>query len=79
MRLDRGNAAFIDPDGVRLAFSTTRDTLVQVTYPERFTWTTILEAYRPWIIGGVWLLVTILFVSLIQRLYRGRARSGSTS
>lgn len=79
MRLDRGNAAFIDPDGVRLAFSTTRDTLVQVTYPERFTWTTLLEAYRPWIIGGVWLIVTILFVGLIQRLYRGRSRAGGSA
>jgi hypothetical protein len=73
LRMDRGDVAFIDRAGVALAMSTERDTLVQVTYPEQVSWFSIAERFRAWIIGGLWLLATVAFLLVLQRLFRRRA------
>ena len=73
LKLDRGDVAFIDRAGVALAMSTERDTLVQITYPEQVSWFSIAERFRAWIIGGLWLLATVVFLLVLQRLLRRRA------
>jgi hypothetical protein len=72
LRLERGDVAFLDLRGVALALSTERDTLVRVTYPEQMSWVTIADRFRTWIIGSLWVLVTIAFLYALQRMLRRR-------
>ena len=72
LRLDRGDVAFVDHTGVALAMSTERDTLIKISYPDQVSWLTIAERFRAWIIGCVWLMVTIVFLLGLQRLLRRR-------
>jgi hypothetical protein len=72
LRLDRGDVAFVDHTGVALAMSTERDTLIKISYPDQVSWLTIAERFRAWIIGCVWLMVTIVFLLGLQRLLRHR-------
>ncbi len=67
--LDRGNVAIIDRSGVAFSYSTERDRLVQVLYPERMSLAEIANAYRPWVIGGLWLALTLLVAMSVQRFY----------
>ena len=67
--LDRGNVAIIDRSGVAFSYSTERDRLVQVLYPERMSLADIANAYRPWVIGGLWLALTLLVAMSMQRFY----------
>jgi hypothetical protein len=73
LRFDRGNVAFVDQAGIALAMSTERDTLVRIVYPDQVSWFTIAERFHAWIIGGIWVLVTIGFLIFLQRLFRARA------
>ena len=77
LRIDRGDVAFIDRAGIALAMSTERDTLVQITYPEQVSWLSIAERFRAWIIGGLWLLATVAFLLVLQRLFRRRTATAS--
>jgi hypothetical protein len=77
LRLDRGDVAFLDQTGVALAMSTERDTLIKISYPDQVSWLTIAERFRAWIIGGVWLMVTIGFLLGLQRLLRRRRTASS--
>ena len=70
--LDRGDVAFLDKTGVALALSTERDTLLRISYPDQGSWLTLLERYRSWIVGGLWILVTIVVLFVLQRIYRRR-------
>jgi hypothetical protein len=70
--LDRGDVAFLDKTGVALAISTERDTLLRVSYPDQGSWLTIAERFRSWIIGGLWGFATIVFLFVLQRIYRRR-------
>jgi len=72
LRLDRGDVAFLDHTGVALAMSTERDTLIKISYPDEVSWLTIAERFRAWIIGCVWLTVTIAFLLGLQRVLRHR-------
>ncbi len=72
INLDRGDVAFMDKTGVSLALSTERDTLLRVSYPDKVSWLTSIERYRSWIVGGVWMLVTIFLLVALQRVYRRR-------
>ena len=72
LRFDRGNIAFIDDTGIALAMSTERDTLVRIAYPDRVSWFTLAERFHAWIIGGLWVLLTIAFLFVLQRLFRRR-------
>jgi hypothetical protein len=77
LRLDRGDVAFVDHTGVALAMSTERDTLIKLSYPDQVSWLTIAERFRAWIIGCVWLMVTIVFLLGLQRLLRRRRAANS--
>ena len=72
--LDRGDVAFIDKTGVALAMSTQRDTLVRISYPDQVSWFTVAERFRSWIVGGLWLLVSVGFLIALQRILRRRAK-----
>jgi hypothetical protein len=72
LRLDHGDVAFLDRTGVALAMSTERDTLVKIAYPEQVSWLTIADRFRPWIIGGLWLMGTVMFLLGLQRVLRRR-------
>ncbi len=72
LKLDHGDVAFLDRSGVALALSTERDTLVRVTYPEQVSWFTIAERFRTWIIGSLWVLATLTFLFVLQRMLRRR-------
>ena len=70
--LDRGDVAFLDKTGVALALSTERDTLLRISYPDQGSWLTFLERFRPWIVGGLWGIITIVVLFVLQRIYRRR-------
>ena len=76
LRLDRGDVAFVDQSGVALALSTSRDTLVQINYPDQVSWLTIAERFRTWIVGGLWLTATLLLLLALQHMFR-RRRTGA--
>jgi cellulose synthase operon protein B len=70
LHLDHGDVAFIDGNGVALAMSTERDTVVRISYPDEVSWLTVAERFRPWIIGGLWLFATAALLFILQRLFR---------
>jgi len=72
LHLDHGDVAFIDGNGVALAMSTERDTVVRISYPDQVSWLTVAERFRPWIIGGLWLFATAALLFILQRLFRRR-------
>jgi hypothetical protein len=72
VNLDRGDVAFLDKTGVALALSTDRDTLLRVSYPDQESWLTAAERYRSWIVGGMWVLLTIVLLFVLQRIYHRR-------
>jgi hypothetical protein len=77
LRLERGDVAFLDQTGVALAMSTERDTLVRIAYPDQVSWFTVAERFRPWIIGGLWLLATLVFLLALQNVLRRRSRAAN--
>jgi hypothetical protein len=72
LHLDHGDVAFIDGNGVALAMSTERDTVVRISYPDQVSWLTVAERFRSWIIGGLWLFATAALLFILQRLFRRR-------
>jgi hypothetical protein len=72
LKLDHGDAAFIDSNGVALALSTERDTLIAVSYPDQVSWLTIAERFRSWIVAGLWLIGTVGVLFALQRMFRRR-------
>ena len=72
LKLDRGDVAFLDRNGVALAMSTERDTLVQISYPDQVSWLTVAERFRSWIVAGLWLIATVGFLFVLQRMFRRR-------
>ncbi len=74
LHMSRGDVAFIDGKGVALAMSTARDTLIQVTYPDQGSWTTVAGRFRSWIVGAIWLFATVAFLFILQRMQRRRRR-----
>ena len=73
LHLDHGDVAFIDGNGVALAMSTERDTVVRVTYPDHVSWLTVAERFRSWIIAGLWLFATAALLFILQRIFRRRS------
>ncbi len=76
--ISRGDVAFIDGKGVALAMSTVQDKLIRVTYPDQGSWTMVAERFRSWIVGAIWLLATIAFLFVLQRMHRIRRRRTRT-
>jgi cellulose synthase operon protein B len=77
LHLDHGDVAFIDGNGVALAMSTERDTVVHIAYPDRVSWLTVAERFRTWIIAGLWLLATAALLLTLQRVFRRRPANGA--
>jgi hypothetical protein len=77
INLDRGDVAFLDRNGVALALSTERDTLLQIAYVDQRTWTTYLDRFWPWIVGTAWALATVSLLLLAQRMYRRRVANNA--
>ncbi|MFG6591868.1 hypothetical protein [Sulfitobacter sp. 1A12157] len=78
MMLDRGDLALIGQEGVILATATDRSPLVEVVYPDRTSLAQMLAKYRPWIVGAIWVLVTLLVLIVFQRVYRARRGKDET-
>jgi hypothetical protein len=76
LKLDHGDVAFLDHDGVALALSTERDTLIQISYPDQVSWLTVAERFRSWIVASIWLIGTAIFLFVLQRIFR-RRRAGA--
>ncbi len=72
LHLGHGDVAFIDRNGVALAMSTERDTVVRISYPDQVSWLTVAERFRSWIIGGLWLFATAALLFFLQRMFRRR-------
>ncbi|MCW2307720.1 cellulose biosynthesis cyclic di-GMP-binding regulatory protein BcsB [Rhodobium gokarnense] len=74
--LGLGNVAFLDRQGISLAFSTKRDRLIQIRYPDAGGLAQYLEQYRLGMIGGGWLIATVGFVLLLRGISRARRSKG---
>jgi len=77
LRLDHGDVAFVDGNGVALAMSTERDTVVRISYPDHVSWLTVAERFRSWIIAGLWLLATAVLLLTLQRMFRRRSANSA--
>ena len=70
--LSYGDVAIIGADKINLNFSTTRDRLIDIRYPERFSLAQFLSDYSLWLIGLGWLLLSAGFIYILRRVYAGR-------
>jgi hypothetical protein len=77
LRLDHGDVAFLDSTGVALAMSTERDTVIRIAYPDQVSWLSVANRFRSWIIGGLWLLATVIVLLGLQRMLRRRPANAS--
>jgi hypothetical protein len=75
VNLDRGDVAFLDKTGVALALSTEHDTLLRVSYADEGAWLTRIDRYRSTIVAGIWALITLALIFVLQRIYRRRQSS----
>jgi hypothetical protein len=75
VNLNQGDIAFLDKEGVALAMSTEHDALLRISYPDQGSWVALAERYRSWIVGALWALATVVFLLLLQGVYRRRARA----
>jgi hypothetical protein len=53
--------------------SSERDTLIRIAYPDQVSWLTIAGRFRPWIVGTIWTLATVIFLLALQRMLRRRS------
>ncbi len=77
IHLDHGDVAFVDGNGVALAMSTERDTVVRISYPDQVSWLSVAGRFRSWIIAGLWLFVTAALLLMLQRMFRRRPANPS--
>lgn len=64
-RLDQGDVALLDGQGVALAWSSAPGLQLRVDYPDApppVAWLPLLMAWRPWIVGVLWLAGFVLVV-----------------
>lgn len=73
-RLDRGDVALLDPQGVALAWSRGPGPLVQVAYPDARQERSALLVWRPWAVGAMWLAGVALVVFAFNRPRREPVR-----
>ena len=74
--LSYGNVALIGSEQIDLSFSTTRDRLIDIRYPESFSFGAFLSEYRLWFIGLGWLLLSIGFIYILRKVYASRQQKG---
>jgi len=77
LKLDHGDVAFLDRNGVALALSTERDTLIQISYPDQVSWLTVAGRFRSWIVASLWLIATVTVLFALQRMFRRRPADAS--
>jgi hypothetical protein len=77
LRIEHGDVAFLDKAGVAVAMSTERDTLIRIAYPDQVSWLTVAERFRSWIVGGLWLLATIVLLLALQNMLRRRSSAAN--
>jgi len=72
-RLERGDVALLDGQGVALAWSSAPEPALRVNYPDQprhmdapLDWRRLVMAWRPWVVGALWLagfaLVVLAFL-----------------
>ncbi|HEX8806487.1 MAG TPA: hypothetical protein VF741_06040 [Candidatus Aquilonibacter sp.] len=76
--LDLGDVAFIERGRTKLAFSSVRDRLIDIQYPEQLDFAAFLIKYRLWLIALGWLIITIAFLQLLRGIYRARKKNDSS-
>jgi hypothetical protein len=74
IRLDRGDIAVIDREGIALAFSTEHRQAVNVVYHDIRSWMDLAGEFRPWIVGAIWLALTAIFIRALSLMYRRRSK-----
>lgn len=72
LSLSYGNVALIGSEQIDLSFSTERDRLIDIRYPESFSFSQFLSDYRLWFIGLGWLLLSIGFIYILRKVYASR-------
>src|SRR3984885_7899445 len=72
LHLDHGDFAVVDANGVALAMSTERDTVIKISYPDEVSWLNVAGRFRSWIIAGLWLFATAALLLTLQRMFRRR-------
>lgn len=69
---NRGDLSLIGQEGVIVSTSTRSTPVLAVSYPDRTSRAQILAKYRPWIVGGIWAVLTLIVLMVFQRIYRHR-------
>jgi hypothetical protein len=72
LRLIEGDVAFIDAHGVLLHIDSKQPTLAEVYYPDVKDWFAVLGAYRFWLLGLLWFLLSLAIVYLFRLSRRQR-------
>ncbi len=73
--LDRGNVALVNETGVSLALTTHRDRLFRLGLTTMGHYRDLVDRYRYYLIGGGWLLATLLFFAVLRGALGRRGRS----
>jgi len=72
LRLIEGDVAFIDAHGVLLHIDSKQPTLAKIYYPDVKDWFAVLGAYRFWLLGLLWFLLSLAIVYLFRLSRRQR-------
>ena len=70
--LSRGDVAFIEGNEIELAFSTDRDRLIDIRYPDETSFLEMLKRYWLWLVLIGWLLASAGFIYLLRSVYQSR-------
>lgn len=68
--LDLGDLAILADSGSVFALSTMQDKFLRIVYPDKRNLRQIFSSYRPWIVGGAWVIFTILILHGLRILNR---------
>ena len=72
VRLDRGDVAVIDEEGLALAFSAGGKQVAAIAYTDIRSWRDLAGEYRPWIVGAIWLVAVAFFAVGMTKTFRRR-------
>lgn len=72
MTLSYGDVALIADNAIDLSFSTQRDRLVDIRYPDSFSLSDFMSEYRLWFIGLGWILASLGFIYILRRIYSSK-------
>jgi len=72
LKLDRGNVALFNANGVNFSTSTARDHLVEISYLDKYSVSNSITRYYSQIVGLLWLLGAIAFIYAIRSVLRAQ-------